>query len=91
MAEVKIILDGKEHIIQVASNEKILERALKAGLDAPYSCRSAICSTCMAKLVDGKVEMEMNHVLTDSELEEGFIVTCQSKPVTESVTISYDL
>ncbi len=89
MAEVTIILDDKEHTIQVGS-ETVLEAALKAGVDAPFSCRSAICSTCMAQLVEGKVEMEMNHVLTDEELEEGFIVTCQSHPTTDKVKISYD-
>lgn len=89
MAEVSIILDGKEHTIQVGS-ETILEAAIKAGVEAPFSCRSAICSTCMAKLIEGKVEMDQNHVLTDEELEEGYIVTCQSHPTTDKVKISYD-
>lgn len=91
MAEVTIVLDGKEHIIEVNANEKILDKALKSGVDAPYSCRSAICSTCMAMLVEGKVDLEMNNVLTDEELEEGYIVTCQAKPVTDKVKISYDI
>ncbi|MEZ4722032.1 MAG: 2Fe-2S iron-sulfur cluster binding domain-containing protein [Flavobacteriales bacterium] len=90
MAEVTIELDGKEHVIEVRQSEKILDAALKAGLDAPYSCRSAICSTCMARLQSGEVDMEMNHVLTDSELAEGFIVTCQSRPVSDKIRISYD-
>lgn len=90
MAEVTILLDGKEHIIEVQEHEKILDKALKLGIDVPYSCRSAICSTCMAKLMDGKVDIEINNVLTEEELEEGFIVTCQSKPLTGKVTISYD-
>ena len=89
MAEVTIVLDGKEHQIQVGS-ESILEAALKAGVDAPFSCRSAICSTCMAQLVEGEVKMDMNHVLTDEEVAEGYIVTCQSHPVTDKVKISYD-
>jgi ring-1,2-phenylacetyl-CoA epoxidase subunit PaaE len=91
MATVIIEIDGKEHSIQVEKKDKILDAALKAGIDAPYSCRSAICSTCMAKLVEGEVEMEMNHVLTDEELEEGYIVTCQSHPVTDVVKINYDV
>ena len=89
MAEVIIELDGKEHSIQVGS-ETILEAALKAGIDAPFSCRSAICSTCMAKLEEGEVSMDQNHVLTDEEVEEGFVVTCQSHPTTDRVKISYD-
>ncbi len=90
MAKVKITLDGKQHEIEVEKDQKILDAALAAGVDAPYSCRSAICSTCMAKLVSGKVDMEMNYVLTDEEIEEGYIVTCQSKPVTDEVEIDYD-
>lgn len=89
MAQVTILLDGKEHIIEVGS-ETILEAAVKAGIDAPFSCRSAICSTCMAHLVEGEVTMDMNHVLTDEEVADGFIVTCQSHPKTDSVKISYD-
>jgi len=89
MAQVSIILDGKEHTIQVGS-ETILEAAIKAGVEAPFSCRSAICSTCMAKLIEGKVEMDQNHVLTDEELEEGYFVTCQSHATTDKVKISYD-
>lgn len=89
MAEVTIVLDGKEHVIEVGS-ETILEAALKAGIDAPFSCRSAICSTCMAQLVEGEVKMDMNHVLTEEELEEGFVVTCQSHPTTDKVKVSYD-
>ena len=91
MAEVTIVLDGKEHVIEVKPTEKILDLALKSGIDAPYSCRSAICSTCMAKLEEGEVDIEMNNVLTDEELADGFIVTCQSKPITDKVKISYDI
>ena len=91
MALVKIRLDGKQYEIEVGKDEKILDVALEKGVDAPYSCRSAICSTCMAKLVSGEVDMEMNYVLTDQELEEGFIVTCQSKPLSDVVEIDYDV
>jgi ring-1,2-phenylacetyl-CoA epoxidase subunit PaaE len=91
MAQVTIILDGKETTIEVGKTEKILDAAIKAGMDAPFSCRSAICSTCMAKLEEGEVNMEMNHVLTDGEVADGFIVTCQSRPVSDKVRISYDV
>lgn len=91
MAKVLITLDGKTHEIEVGKDEKILDVALESGIDAPFSCRSAICSTCMAKVIEGEVEMEMNHVLTDKEVEEGFIVTCQSHPKTDVVKITYDI
>lgn len=90
MPLVKITLDGKKHEIEVGKEQKILDAALGKGVDAPYSCRSAICSTCMAKLVSGEVKMEMNYVLTDEELEQGYIVTCQSRPITKVVEIDYD-
>jgi len=90
MAKVTIILEGKEHEIDVDKNTKILDAALDAGIEAPFSCKSSICSTCMAKLEEGEVEMEMNHVLTDEEVEEGFIVTCQSHAKTDKVKINYD-
>ena len=90
MSEVIIKLNGKEYNIQVGANEKILDATLKANVDAPYSCRSAICSACMAHLDEGEVDMEMNHVLTDGELDEGFIITCQSKPKSDRVVINYD-
>ncbi len=89
MAEVTLILDGKERVITVGS-ETILEAAIKAGVEAPFSCRSAICSTCMAKLEEGTVKMDMNHVLTDEELADGYIVTCQSHPTSDKVRINYD-
>ena len=89
MAEVTLTLDGKERVITVGS-ETILEAAIKAGIEAPFSCRSAICSTCMAKLEEGTVKMDMNHVLTDEELDEGYIVTCQSHPTSDKVRITYD-
>jgi len=90
MAKVILILDGKEHEVEVAAGEKVLDAALKAGIEAPYSCRSAICSTCMAQIVEGTVDMEMNNVLTDEEVEEGFVVTCQSIPTSDVVKLNYD-
>lgn len=91
MAEVTITLNGKQHVIEVKQGEKILDAALRLKLDAPYSCRSAICSTCMAKLESGEVEMEMNHVLTDGEVSDGYIVACQSIPKTDKVSITWDI
>lgn len=91
MAEVTIILNGKEHVIEVKENEKILDVALKSKIDAPYSCRAAICSTCMAKLEEGEVDMEQNHVLTDGEISDGYIVACQSRPRSEKVRINWDV
>ncbi len=87
---VKIILDGNSHEITVNEGETILEAAINAELDPPYACRVAACCSCKAKLLEGKVNMDDDEPLTEEEIEEGFILTCQSHPVTEHCVISYD-
>ena len=64
--------------------------ALNAGADAPYSCQGGVCTTCRAKLVEGKVRMDSNFALTDQEIEEGYILTCQAHPTTQKVKVSFD-
>ena len=91
VCEVTVIADGNETTFQLASNgQAILDAAIDAGVDAPFSCKGAVCATCRAKLMEGKVTMDMNYALTDDEVEEGFILTCQSHPVTPVVVVDYD-
>ncbi len=87
---VTIICDGDEKTVELGADDFILDKALDANLDAPYACRSGSCCTCRAKLIEGKVEMVVNYALLDSEVEEGFILTCQSRPLTPVVVINYD-
>lgn len=68
----------------------ILDAAIEAGVDAPFSCKGAVCCTCRAKVIEGKVKMDANFALTDSEVEEGFVLTCQSHPLTEKVVVDFD-
>lgn len=68
----------------------ILDAAIEAGVDAPFSCKGAVCCTCRAKVIEGKVKMDNNFALTDAEVEEGFVLTCQSHPLTEKVVIDFD-
>lgn len=90
-SEVTVILDGEETHFQVASNGfNILDAALDAGADVPYACKGAVCCTCRAKVIEGSVEMEMNYALEDEEVEEGFVLTCQSHPTSPRVIVSYD-
>lgn len=89
-AEVTVIIDGDEETFTVASNKTILDGALAKGIDAPYSCRGGVCSTCKGKIVTGSVKMRINYSLTDSEIEEGYILTCQAEPCEEKITINYD-
>ena len=78
-------------ILDIASNGKaILDAALDAGADVPYACKGAVCCTCRAKVMEGSVEMEMNYALEDDEVEDGYILTCQSHPTSARVIVSYD-
>lgn len=88
--EVKVILEGEEKTISVSPNESILEAALDNDMDPPYACMIGSCCTCKAKLVAGKVIMDDREGLTDDEIRDGFILTCQSHPTTSGVVVSYD-
>ncbi len=91
VAQVTVILDDEESSFQLEyDGDVILDAALEEDLDVPFSCKGAVCSTCRAKLVEGEVEMEANHALTDDEVEEGYILTCQSHPRTPKVVVDYD-
>jgi ring-1,2-phenylacetyl-CoA epoxidase subunit PaaE len=89
-ASAIIIIDGDEHIVVLEDNETVLEAALRIGLDAPYACQGGSCCTCRALLQEGKVEMAVNYALSASEVKQGFILTCQSRPTTANVVVNYD-
>ena len=89
-AKVLIILDGEETEITVRPNETILDAALDAGLDAPYACTGGSCCTCRAKAIEGSARMDVNYALTESEVAEGYILTCQSHPTTPTMKVDYD-
>lgn len=89
-AMATVIVDGKRREVPVAQGEAILDAALRAGVDLPYACKGGMCSTCRAKLVEGKAEMEFNYSLEPWELKAGFVLTCQAKPTTERVVVDYD-
>lgn len=89
-AKVKIILDGDEYSVVVEPGQTILDAAIDANIDPPYACRVAACCSCKAKLLSGEVKMDDDDPLTEEEIEEGFILTCQSHPLTPEVTVSYD-
>ncbi len=90
-AKVKVIQYGIEtDFVLETSSISILDASIEAGVDAPFSCKGAVCCTCRAKVLEGQVKMDANFALTDAEVEEGFILTCQSHPITETVVIDYD-
>lgn len=91
VSQVTIILDGDEQTVELASDGKtILDAAMDADLDAPFACKGAVCCTCRAKVMEGKVHMKANFALTEEEVAEGFILTCQSHPITPVVVVDYD-
>jgi ring-1,2-phenylacetyl-CoA epoxidase subunit PaaE len=89
-AFASLIIDGKRRDVPVAEGEAILDAALRAGIDLPFACKGGMCSTCRAKLVEGKAEMDVNYSLEAWELEAGFVLTCQAKPTSERVVVDYD-
>lgn len=89
--EVTVILDGATRTFTLEKGkESILEAGLKAGLELPYSCKGGVCSTCRAKLVAGDADMDVNFALEDYEVARGFVLTCQSYPASDKVTVDYD-
>ena len=88
--KVKITCDGIDYNLETSKDRTILELALENDIDAPYSCQGGICSTCVARLIKGSVTMDNNQILTDDEVEEGLILTCQSRITSDQIEVSYD-
>ena len=89
-AVATIVADGRRTDVPVAFGETVLDAALRAGLDLPYSCRGGMCSTCRAKVAEGSVAMAVNYGLEPWETAAGFALTCQAVPRTSRVTVDYD-
>ena len=87
---LSVQLDGKAHELRMFAHERVLDVALAAGLDLPYSCKGGVCCTCRAKVLEGQVTMEKNFTLEDWEVQKGFVLSCQARPLSDSVSISYD-
>lgn len=91
ISQVTIILDGEQEEFELSTKgDTILEEAESHGIDAPYSCRGGICSSCKAKIMEGTAEMEKNFTLSKEEIEEGYILTCQAHPTSPTITVNYD-
>ncbi|MEM5541230.1 2Fe-2S iron-sulfur cluster-binding protein [Sulfitobacter sp. AS92] len=88
--EVTVIIDGARRSFTMKKGQSVLEAALENGQEAPFACKAGVCSTCMGKVLDGEVEMLSNHALEDYEVERGYVLTCQSYPLSDTLTIDYD-
>ena len=89
-ASAVVHLDGQTHTVSWPRGEKLLDVLLEKGIEAPYSCREGHCGACATTVVTGEVEMEINDVLEPDDLEEGLILACQSRPVSDEVEVTYD-
>ncbi|MEU0542918.1 ferredoxin--NADP reductase [Nocardia sp. NPDC005978] len=87
---VTIILNRKRKSVPRKDGETLLESARRAGMAPPFSCEAGNCATCMAKVTSGHATLRQNEALTDSELAEGYVLTCQAVPDTESITVDYE-
>ena len=91
ISRVTVRLDGTSFEFDLPfEGDPVLDAALFQGADLPFACKGGVCCTCRAKLVEGKVEMDVNYALEEEELAEGFILTCQSHPRSEKVVIDFD-
>ena len=89
--EVKFILDGAEHVVHMdPAKESILDAGLADRLDLRYSCKSGVCGTCRCKKLEGEVDMDAHYALEDYEIARGFILACQSYPVSDRVVVDFD-
>ena len=85
-----VILDNETHPFSAEASKTILEAAIDAGIDPPYSCQGGVCGSCIGRVKEGKVSMASNQILSDSEVAEGLILTCQASCSTERVVIDFD-
>jgi ring-1,2-phenylacetyl-CoA epoxidase subunit PaaE len=85
-----VVLDGKSHELKMNANEHVLDVALASGLDLPYSCKGGVCCTCRAKVMQGSVVMDKNFTLESWESDQGFVLSCQARPTSEALVISFD-
>lgn len=89
-ATIEVELDGEKHTLPWPAGRRLLDVLRDAGLDAPYSCREGRCSACACLKLDGEVTMVHNEVLDDADLADGYILACQSLPVSDKIVVSYD-
>jgi len=90
-AEVTILMDGRRRSFRMRMNDEVvLDAAMREGLELPFSCRAGVCSTCRTKVVKGEVQMAQNYALEDWEVEQGYILACQSQVKTPVLELDYD-
>jgi ring-1,2-phenylacetyl-CoA epoxidase subunit PaaE len=91
VSRVSLLSDGREYAFELSTDgENILDAGLRNGVDLPFSCKGGVCATCKARLVEGEVDMDLNQALRPEEIENGYILTCQSHPISKKVVVDFD-
>lgn len=90
LIQLRVLLDGKEHALTMGPDEHALDAALNAGLDLPYSCKGGVCSTCRCKVLEGSAVMDKNFTLEAADVAQGFILSCQARATSPTLSLSFD-
>ena len=90
VSEITVVVDDEETTFSMDKNDTLLAASLRNNLDVPYSCQGGVCSSCMCKVTEGKARMTSNSILSESDLEEGLVLSCLAHPTTEKITIDFD-
>jgi ring-1,2-phenylacetyl-CoA epoxidase subunit PaaE len=88
--EATILFDDETESITILPEQTILEAALEKDLDVPYSCKGGVCSSCICRITEGTAEMRQNSILSESEVEEGLVLSCQAVPTSSKINIDFD-
>lgn len=88
--EVTVVMDGAQRVFHMPKDQNLVDAALAQGIELPYSCKGGVCSTCRCKVTQGEVDMDINYALEDYEVARGFVLGCQSYPVSDKLVIDYD-
>ena len=89
-SQVTVVLDGRATTLALPRDEPVLDSAQRVRSDLPFACKGGVCGTCRARVTDGEVEMRRNYALEPAEVEAGYVLTCQTLPVSETVTVDFD-
>lgn len=89
-SEVSVVLDGRSTSMTLPRSTSVLDGAQKFRPDLPFACKGGVCGTCRARVTEGKVDLRRNFALEQAEVEAGFVLTCQSYPVSETLTVDFD-
>ncbi len=89
-SQVTVVLDGRSTTLALPRDEAVLDSAQKVRGDLPFACKGGVCGTCRARVIDGEVVMRRNYALEAKEVDAGYVLTCQTLPVSDAVTVDFD-